>query len=187
MSESIKDSLDRALQSAFTRPPPKGAGAQMRYLVKQLKSTKAVAQLLGVSQRTVERYVAGKLKRPRAALAGKMQREVTKRWQPQVRAKARKQAGTTGGLVVTTKAYFGFESAAGSTDDWRRNRALPTQVLTPALAERVLAAWESGETESELKKTLGNALGEVYFRAGGTRAHDLKVKFTDIDELDIEL
>lgn len=40
------DGLDQAVQRAFTRPVPKSAGAQMRYLVKQLKGTKAVAQML---------------------------------------------------------------------------------------------------------------------------------------------
>ncbi|MER6574050.1 XRE family transcriptional regulator, partial [Streptomyces sp. NPDC001093] len=53
--ERIGDSLDRAPEGAFTRPAPKSAQAQMKYLVKQLKGTKAVAQLLGVSQGTVER------------------------------------------------------------------------------------------------------------------------------------
>ena len=32
------DGLDKAVQKAFTRPAPKSAGAQMRYLVKQMKS-----------------------------------------------------------------------------------------------------------------------------------------------------
>ena len=38
------DGLDAAVQKAFTRPAPKNAGPQMRYLVKQLKGTKAVAE-----------------------------------------------------------------------------------------------------------------------------------------------
>ena len=49
----IGDGLERADREAFTRPIPKSAGAQMRYLVKQLKGTRAAAELLGVSQRTV--------------------------------------------------------------------------------------------------------------------------------------
>ncbi|MFG2548294.1 hypothetical protein ACGFOM_38380 [Streptomyces sp. NPDC048594] len=35
-------------------------------------------------QRTVERYVKGQLKRPRQELRDRMEREVRKRWQPQV-------------------------------------------------------------------------------------------------------
>ncbi len=58
----VGDSLEKA---ATTRPIPKSAGAQMRFLVKQHKSsTKAVAQLLRISQRTVERYVNKQIKRP---------------------------------------------------------------------------------------------------------------------------
>ncbi|MEU8034259.1 hypothetical protein AB0C13_37700, partial [Streptomyces sp. NPDC049099] len=113
------DSLDRALEQAFTRPAPKSAQAQMKYLVKQLKTTKAVAQLLGVSQRTVERYVAGTLKRPHQKLRERIDREVKKRWQPQVRARAKKKAATTDGLVVSTRARFGFTAAPGTTDDAR--------------------------------------------------------------------
>ncbi|MFI9588037.1 hypothetical protein ACIHCQ_41040 [Streptomyces sp. NPDC052236] len=48
-------------------------------VVKQLKGTKAAAQALGISQRTVERYVSGKLKRPRQELRGRLEREVKKR------------------------------------------------------------------------------------------------------------
>jgi hypothetical protein len=53
----LGDGLNKAVQKAFTRPVPKSAGARMRYLVKQLKSTKAAAAALGIPQRTVERYV----------------------------------------------------------------------------------------------------------------------------------
>lgn len=58
------DGLEAAVQKAFTRPAPKSAGARMRYLVKQLNGTKAVAQVLWVSQRTVERYVEEQIKEP---------------------------------------------------------------------------------------------------------------------------
>ncbi|CAM5246090.1 Homeodomain-like domain-containing protein OS=Streptomyces microflavus OX=1919 GN=Smic_87570 PE=4 SV=1 [Streptomyces microflavus] len=60
----IGDGLDAAVQRAFTRPTPKSAGAQMRYLVKQLGGTKAVARMLRVSQRTVERYVKNQIRNP---------------------------------------------------------------------------------------------------------------------------
>ncbi|GAP47080.1 terminal protein TpgL [Streptomyces azureus] len=44
----------------------------MRYLVKQLAGTRTVAEALGVSQRTVERYVKDKIRRPRADLAQRL-------------------------------------------------------------------------------------------------------------------
>lgn len=126
----LGDSLDQAVAKAFTRPAPKSAQAQMKYLAKQLKSTKAVAEALGVSQPTVERYVTGKLKRPRKDLAARLEREVCKRWQPQIRAKAKKAAATSGGLVIETRARFGYTAAAGTTDDGRMRHL--TQDLPPA-------------------------------------------------------
>ncbi len=68
------DGLEAAVQKAFTRPAPKSAPAQMRYLVKQLKGTRATAQLLRISQRTVERYVRGQIRKPRPDLAGRLGR-----------------------------------------------------------------------------------------------------------------
>ncbi|WP_055698091.1 telomere-protecting terminal protein Tpg [Streptomyces silaceus] len=185
MTDSLGDGLDRALQGAFTRRIPQSAQAQMKYLVKQLKGTKAVAQALGVSQRTVERYVAGKLKRPRQELRGRMEREVKKRWQPQVRAKARKKASSTDGLVVSTRARFGFTAAPGTTDDARIRDI--TQALPPEFADQLFTAREQGATEQQLQHIAAEGLAQMYFRANNTRAHGLGVEFTDVEHIEIEL
>lgn len=185
MVDSLGDSLDRALESAFTRPAPKSAQAQMKYLVKQLKGTKAAAQALGISQRTVERYVTGKLKRPRQELRARLEREVKKRWQPQVRAKAKKKAATTGGIVVFTRARFGFEAAAGTTDDARIRDI--TQALPPEYADKLFSAREQGQSEDQLRQIAADGLARMYFRANNSRAHGLGVEFTDVERLDIEL
>ncbi|MFE7649252.1 telomere-protecting terminal protein Tpg, partial [Streptomyces phaeoluteigriseus] len=102
------DGLDAAVHKAFTRPVPKSAGAQMRYLVRQYKGTRAVAQMLRISQRTVERYVKDQIKKPRPDLAARLEREVKRRWQPQIRAKAKERAATTGGIVIDTRARLGY-------------------------------------------------------------------------------
>ncbi|WP_432020924.1 telomere-protecting terminal protein Tpg [Streptomyces sp. 1222.5] len=185
MVDSIGESLDRALEGAFTRRIPQSAQAQMKYLVKQLKGTKAAAQALGISQRTVERYVSGKLKRPRQELRGRLEREVKKRWQPQVRAKARKKAASTGGLVVSTRARFGFEAAGGTTDDARIRDI--TQALPPQWADRLFTAREQGASEQQLQQIAADGLAQMYFRANNTRAAGLGVEFTDVERLDIEL
>lgn len=126
----LEDSLDKAAAANFTRPIPKSARAQMRFLVKQEKgSTKAVAQLLGTSQRTVERYLKGQFKQPRGDLAARLVSEVNRRWQPRVRDKAKKQAATSGGIVIETRARFGYTAAPGTTDDARIR--LITQHLPP--------------------------------------------------------
>ncbi|MET9593153.1 XRE family transcriptional regulator [Streptomyces sp. NPDC006516] len=185
MVDSLGDSLDRALEGAFTRRIPQSAQAQMKYLVKQLKGTKAAAQALGISQRTVERYVSGKLKRPRQDLRGRLEREVKKRWQPQIRAKARKQAASTGGLVVSTRARFGFKAAGGTTDDARIRDI--SQALPPEYADKLFTAREQGKTEDQLRQIAADGLARMYFRANNSRAPGLGVEFTDVERLDIEL
>ncbi|MFE3905710.1 telomere-protecting terminal protein Tpg [Streptomyces sp. NPDC059153] len=185
MVDSLGDSLDRALEGAFTRRIPQSAQAQMKYLVKQLKGTKAAAQVLGISQRTVERYVAGKLKRPRQELRGRLEREVKKRWQPQVRAKAKKKAATTDGLVVSTRARFGFTAAPGTTDDARIRDI--TQALPPQWADRLFTAREQGANEQQLQQIAADGLAQMYFRANNSRAYGLGVEFTDVERIDIEL
>ncbi|MEE4591263.1 XRE family transcriptional regulator [Streptomyces sp. DSM 41524] len=181
----LAESLDKAVEGAFTRPVPKSAGARMRYLVRQLKGTRAVADLLGISQRTVERYVKDQLKRPREPLATRMEREVRMRWQPQVRARAKKQAATTGGIVLDTRARFGFTAAPGTTDDARLRHI--TQALPPQYAARLFDAQEEGAAEQRLRDIAAEGLQEIYFKDRGRRAQGLLVEFTDIDYIEIDL
>ncbi|MEV8065238.1 XRE family transcriptional regulator [Streptomyces sp. NPDC085995] len=180
MADSLGDGLDRALEGAFARRIPQSTQAQMKYLIKQL-----TAQALGISQRTVERYVSGKLKRPRHDLRGRIEREVKKRWQSQVRAKARKKAASTDGLVVSTRARFGFTAAPGTTDDaWIRDI---TQALPPEYADQLFTAREQGATEQQLQQIAADGLARMYFRANNSRAHGLGVEFADIEHIEIEL
>ncbi|MFD5786716.1 telomere-protecting terminal protein Tpg [Streptomyces sp. NPDC127037] len=185
MVDSFGEGLERALEGVFTRKPPQSAQAQMKYLVKQLKGTRAVAQALGISQRTVERYVAGKLKRPREDLRGRIDREVARRWQPQVRARARRKASSSDGLMIYTRARFGYTAAPGTTDDARIRDI--TQALPPEYADRLFTAHEQGATEQQLQQIAADGLAHVYFRANETRAHDLGIQFTDVEDIQIEL
>lgn len=183
MSE-ISDSLDRADEQNFTRPIPKSAGAQIRYLVKQLKSTKAVADLLGISRRTVERYVKDQIKQPKPALSARLEREVRRRWQPLVRKRARDKAAKQTGLVIETRARFGFSAAPGTTDDGRMRRI--TQHLPPEYASRLFAAQEAGANETQLRHIAAEGLQEIYFKDHGARAQGLLVEFTDIDYVELD-
>ncbi|MEE1755440.1 telomere-protecting terminal protein Tpg [Streptomyces sp. SP18CS02] len=181
----LGDSLDRAAENTFTRPLPKSAGAQMRFLVRSEKgSTRAVARRLGVSQRTVERYLKDQLKRPRKELAGRLVDEVRKSWQPRVRQRARQTAATSGGIVIETRARFGFTAAPGSTDDGRLR--LITQHLPPSYAARLFDARTGGATERELRDIAAEGLQEQYFKDHGRRAQGLMVEFTDIDYVELD-
>jgi hypothetical protein len=180
------DGLDKALQRSFTRAIPKSAGPQMRYLVKQLKGTRAVAELLGMSQRQVERYVADTAKRPRKDLAARLETEVKKRWQPQIRAKARQKAATTGGIVIDTRARIGYTAPIGTTDEDRLRHL--TVALPPQYAARLFDAQEQGATDQSLREIAAEGLKEVYFQDSGRRAGQLEeVRFTDIAHLEFDL
>lgn len=181
----IGDSLDKAAAASATRPIPQSAQAQMRFLVKTEKgSTKAVAQRLGVSQRTVERYLTGQFKRPRKDLAATIEREVRKDWQPRVKQRARKQAATATGIVIETRARFGFTAAPGTTDDGRIR--LITQHLPPEYAARLFDAQAAGATEQQLQHIAAEGLQEIYFKDRGRRAPGLQVEFTDIDYMELD-
>jgi transcriptional regulator with XRE-family HTH domain len=183
---TVGEELDKAVQEAFTRPIPKSAGARMRYLVRRhQRSTRRVAELLGISQRTVERYVNNQIKKPRPHLADRLEREVRVRWQPQIRAKAKQTAATTGGIMIDTRARFGYTAAPGTTDQARVRHL--TLALPPGHAARLFQAQEAGLTEDQLRQIAAEALGEVYFRDNGRRAHGLEVQLTDILDLEFEL
>ncbi|MFD3564100.1 telomere-protecting terminal protein Tpg [Streptomyces sp. NPDC058686] len=180
------DGLDQAVQKAFTRPIPKSAGVQMRYLVKQLGGTRPVAQLLRVSQRTVERYVKDQIKKPRPHLGARLEREVNKRWQPQIRARAKAKAAATDGIVIDTRARMGYTAPIGSTDQDRIRHL--TVALPPVYAARLFEAQEAGAGDARLREIAAEALKEVYFQDGGRRAGSLEeVRFTDIEHLEFDL
>ncbi|MFD0169519.1 telomere-protecting terminal protein Tpg [Streptomyces decoyicus] len=181
----LGESLEKAAAANTTRPIPKSAGAQVRFLVRQHKgSTKAVARLLDISQRTVERYVKDQIKRPRKDLAARIEREVRRRWQPKVREKAQRRAAQTGGITIETRARFGFTAAPGTTDDGRIR--LITQHLPPAYAARLFDAQSTGATEQQLQNIAAEGLQEIYFKDRGRRADGLLVEFTDIDYVEMD-
>jgi hypothetical protein len=181
----LADGLDKAVHKAFTRPIPTSAGARMRYLVRQLKSTRAAAQQLGITQRTVERYVKDQIKKPRTELAARIEREVTARWQPQIRAQAKHKAATTHGIIIDTRARFGYTAAPGTTDDARLRHL--TVALPPTYAARLFDARDQGATDQQLKNIAAEALQETYFKDGGRRASGLRVEYTDVEHIEFDL
>ncbi|MDX5568015.1 HTH domain-containing protein [Streptomyces sp. ID05-04B] len=123
----VLDALVRAERKVFTRPAPKSARAQVEFLYKRAKqSTKALAEQLGVSTRTVQRYRAGQLTKPQKKLQAALVEETEAQWQPQVRAQARERAATSGGMMVEVTAYFGF-TCSGSSDNGRE-RTITTPI-----------------------------------------------------------
>ncbi|MER5502999.1 hypothetical protein ABT096_38285 [Streptomyces sp. NPDC002561] len=111
--------------------------------------------------------------------------KVKKRWQPQVRAKVRKKVASTDGLVVSTRARFGFTAESGTTDD-ARTRDI-TQALPPEWADRLFTAREQGANERQLQQIAADGLAQMYFRANNSRAHGLGMELTDVERIDIQL
>lgn len=178
------NSLDKATTNTFTRPAPKSAQARMKFLVKALKGTRTTAEHLGISQRTVERYLTGQIKTPRKDLATRLAAETHRNWQPRVRERAKKKAATTGGIVIETRARFGFAAALGTTDDARIR--LITQHLPPAYAARLFDAQAAGASDQQLQDIAAEGLQEIYFKDRGRRAAGLQVEFTDIDYVELD-
>ncbi|MFD5398611.1 telomere-protecting terminal protein Tpg [Streptomyces sp. NPDC127097] len=179
----VHEALQRADQETFTREPPKSLRARINFLVKQLKSTKAVASEIGVSQRSVERYRTGERKHPPKEITDRIDAAVRARWQPQVRKRRQKQAATATGITVETRARFGYTAPIGTTDDGRFRRL--TVHLPPEYARRLFDAREQGANDQQMRDIVAEGLQEIYFKDGGRRADNLEVEFTDIDYFDV--
>ncbi|MFJ5035509.1 telomere-protecting terminal protein Tpg [Streptomyces sp. NPDC088560] len=180
LRDKILDSLGRAERALFTRPAPKSPRAQMKFLRTRAKgSTQAVAERLGVSRSTVERYLSGASRRPQKRLQAALVEETEAQWQPQVRAQARQRAATTGGLVISCRAYFGF--GPEGTSDAGRMRDISAAV-SPAHADRILAAQEGGATDDDLHELVADA----YFRRDGGGRAGVHVEFKDVEWLNIK-
>ncbi|MFE0420948.1 telomere-protecting terminal protein Tpg [Streptomyces sp. NPDC058953] len=182
----IEQGLERALR---TRPVPSSTEARLRFLLATHRgSTQQVATALGVSQRTVQRWVT---KKPGArGLPGRMQvraieEAVLARWQPRVRARQRARAEAEG-FVFHTRARFGFAAPAGSSDDPRVRWI--TQDLPGEVARELFAARDAGAGEQQQQTViLARALGHAYFREWGRRAHGLHIAFSDIEFADFSI
>ncbi|MEU0308587.1 telomere-protecting terminal protein Tpg [Streptomyces cyaneofuscatus] len=120
-------------------------------------SIAAVAERLGTSRRTVERYLAGKLKKPQKRLQAALVEETESEWQPQIRAQAREQASTSRGVMVEVTAYFGF-TCTGSSDDGRERQI--TTDISPTYVKQILQLQEVGATEEELHPVVAEARTE---------------------------
>ncbi|MFF3312942.1 telomere-protecting terminal protein Tpg [Streptomyces sp. NPDC002952] len=181
----IEDAIERADREAFTKNPPKTLKGQIGYLIKQLGSAKAVAQEIGVTADSVNRYRRGARKHARPDVAAKINDAVRQRWQPLVRKRRQRQAAATGGITVETRARFGYTAPVGTTDDGRFRRL--TVHLPPEYAQRLFDARNAGASDQQMRQIIAEGFKEVYFQDGGARARGLSdVEINDIDYLDLD-
>ncbi|KMS72134.1 terminal protein [Streptomyces leeuwenhoekii] len=178
----VLEALTRAERKVFTRPVPKSANAQVKFLLTRAKeSVRSLAERVGTSTRTIERYRAGKLKKPQKRLQAALVEATESEWQPQVRARAREQASTSSGMMVEVTAYFGF-TCTGSSDDGRIRTI--TTPISPTYARQILDLQEAGATEEDLHPIVAEAITESYFTEWGTRADGLRADFTHVQTIE---
>jgi hypothetical protein len=180
----VLEALTRAERKVFTRPAPKSANAQVKFLLTRMKeSARSLAERVGTSTRTIERYRAGKLKKPQKRLQAALVEATESEWQPQVRARAREQASTSSGMMVEVTAYFGF-TCSGSSDDGRIRTI--TTPISPIYVKQILKMQEAGATEEDLHPIVAAAITESYFTEWGTRADGLRADFTHVQSIDFQ-
>ncbi|MCT9093863.1 telomere-protecting terminal protein Tpg [Streptomyces sp. NPDC054904] len=176
-----------AMRARFqTRNAPKTARGQFNALMRKEKgNTAKVAERLGVSRRTVQRYVKGErnIAKSKPEILDRLQKEAVKDHQPRVTARAQKEAQRRG-MTIETRASFGFTAGPDSTDDPRVRRL--TEDVPDHLIPQVFDALRAGD-EDELNRLLGQGLAEEYFRTPGTDAEQLDVEFKDIDYVELDL
>ncbi|MDJ0385027.1 HTH domain-containing protein [Streptomyces sp. G-G2] len=181
LRDKLLDGLRRAERTLFTRPAPKSAHARMKFLRTREGTSKSLAERLGVSRKTVDRYLSGATKKPQKRLQAALEQETEAEWQPQVKAQARQRAATSAGLVISTTAYFGFGSEGS---DAGRMRDIQVAV-SPSHAAAILAARDTGATDSELHDLVAEAIADAYFRVEGGGRAGLKVRIEAVERLDI--
>nr|WSW49788.1 helix-turn-helix domain-containing protein [Streptomyces sp. NBC_01001] len=182
LRDKVLDGLRRAERTLFTRPAPKSARAQMKFLrTREGGSSKSLAERLGVSRKTVDRYLSGATKKPQKRLQAALEQETEAEWQPQVKAQARQRAATSAGLVISTTAYFGFGSGGS---DAGRMRDIQVAV-SPSHAAAILAARDTGATDTELHDAVAEAIADAYFRVEGGGRAGLEVRIEAVERLDI--
>ncbi|MDX3370114.1 XRE family transcriptional regulator [Streptomyces sp. ME02-6987-2C] len=185
MVGEIEDAIERADRESFTKEPPKTLKGQVGFLIKQFGSAKALAAELGVTADSVNRYRRGARKHARADVAAKIDDAVRQRWQPLVRKRRQKQAATSTGITVETRARFGYTAPVGTTDDGRFRRL--TVHLPPEYARRLFDARDAGASDQQMRGIIAEGFKEVYFQDGGGRAMGLSdVAINDIDYLDLD-
>lgn len=101
-----------------------------------------------------------------------------------MRERAKKQAARSIGIIIETRARFGFTAAPGTSDDGRIRRI--TQHLPPQYAARLFDAQTAGAWEQQLQNIAAEGLQEQYFKDRGRRADGLVVEFTDIDYVELD-
>ncbi|MEU5902589.1 HTH domain-containing protein [Streptomyces venezuelae] len=153
----------------------------MKFLrTREKGSTKPLAARLGVSRRTVQRYLSGASIKPNKRLQAVLVQETESEGQPQISAQAGQRAASSGGLVISCRGYFGL-GPEGNLGCWLgtghhgRRQSLPC-----GRHHRCAGGWCDGERSARRGR---GGHRDAYFRRGGGGRAGLEVQFADVEWL----
>jgi hypothetical protein len=87
---------------------------------------------------------------------------------PEPWGQLRRNAASTGDIVIDTRTRLGYVAPIGSTNEDRIRHL--TVALPPRHAARLFEAQEQGAMDDRLREIAAEALKETYFQDGGRRA-----------------
>ncbi|MGY3206314.1 telomere-protecting terminal protein Tpg [Streptomyces sp. TE5632] len=179
-TDSVAQALDIADAHHWTRRPPLSDRARLRFLTSKSTDLAALASRLNTTPRTLQRILAKQPTTPNEALSQAILKEVIRLWQPRIRRRAHQALSEQQhSLWVSFQGWFGFDAAAGTSDDGRvRHLSEPVHPPYPA---RLLAARHRGASEQELRSIVADGVGESYFKVspGNNGLH--AVRLTNVD------
>ncbi|MFE5096375.1 telomere-protecting terminal protein Tpg [Streptomyces sp. NPDC056638] len=180
----IMEGPARAERALFTPPVPKSARARMKFLRKQANgSTKSLAERLGVSRKTVQRYLSDVSTKPNKRLQAALVQET----ESSGNRRSERRRGSTRPLRADSSSSSRPPLASPRTGPratpgvWDLSIAVP-----PSHAALILVAQEEGATDTDLHEAVAEVIADAYFRQGGGGRAGLKVNFTDVEWLNIE-
>lgn len=178
-TDSVAEALDIADAHHWTRQPPRSDRARLRFLSSRGTDLATLASSLNTTPRALKNIITSQPGSPNEALSQTIFKEVIRLWQPRVRRRAHRAIGEQQhSLWVHFCGWFGFDAAAGSSDDGRV-RSLSETLHHPYPA-RLLEARHSGASEQELRSIVADAIGESYFRVSPGPDGLHKVRLTNI-------
>ncbi|WP_424217802.1 hypothetical protein ACN20G_37220 (plasmid) [Streptomyces sp. BI20] len=156
----VGESLARAERSALRRARPRGVQRQATALAKLKGGVRALAERLGRSPRTVQRYLSGTITRPRPEVEAALAREMTDTWESHAREElhARVAGGGSGGGGEGgaggggfTIHYYGPVMWGGGSGSDRWDVRSFTAAVSGARAGEILALQRAGALEAEIR------------------------------------
>jgi hypothetical protein len=183
LTNSVAEALDIADARHWTRQPPRSDRARLRFLTSKGQDLATLASRLDTTPRKLQRVLANQPAAPDRELSQAILREVVRLWQPRIRRRAHQAVDEQQhSLGVHFRGWFGFDGAAGTSDDGRVR--LLSESLHHPYPTRLLKARHRNASEEELRTIVADGIGESYFRVspGPNGLHAVRLSNVDYIE-----